>query len=53
MSKAVKRNVSAKRKTAAKRGGNRAGRHVTRVKRSSQAAGADPARGKGKDPGVR
>ncbi len=53
MSKAVKRNVSAKRKTAAKRGGNRAGRHVTRVKRSSRAAGADPARGKGKDPGAR
>ena len=53
MSKAVKRNVSAKRKTAAKRGGNRAGRHATRAKRSSQAAGADPTRGKGKDPGAR
>jgi hypothetical protein len=53
MSKAVKRNVSAKRKTAAKRGGNRAGRHVTRLKRSTQAAGKDPARGKSRDPGAR
>jgi hypothetical protein len=48
MSKAVKRNISAKRKSAAKRGGNRAGSHVTRAKRSTQAAGKDPARGKGK-----
>ena len=48
MSKAVKRNIAAKRKSAGKRGGNRAGKQDTRARRSTQAAGKDPARGKGK-----